>query len=57
MSKIKYYILIYLNFNFIKIYFNSKMYFPITKPVTPVPDLKSYDPEDYYEIPKMIDPV
>lgn len=33
------------------------MYFPITKPVTPVPDLKSYDPEDYYEIPKMIDPV
>lgn len=36
--------------------YEDKTFVPISKPVTPLPDLSSYDPEDYYEIPKMVDP-
>ncbi|KRX04243.1 Ribosomal protein S16 domain [Pseudocohnilembus persalinus] len=35
---------------------DDKTYVPASKPVTPFPNLSTYDAEDYYEIPKMVDP-
>lgn len=38
-----------------KIY--SNIFIPITKPVAPLPNQHEYNPEDYYEIPKMFDAI
>jgi hypothetical protein len=50
----------FFNFKFLYIFFFLeffRFYIPITKPVMPFPDLNTYRPEEYYEIPRTYDPI
>lgn len=35
----------------------GEVYIPISKPVSPLPDLKTHYPDEYYDIPKFFDPI
>jgi len=44
-------------FNNVDSSFRGRIFVPLTSPVAPIPDLVTYCPTDYYEIPKMVDPL